>query len=1001
MEAQKENNVTRAGTQKLSKQKSAKVDQQKKSHRKSSLPNHVIDHRRVAQWLSDNSTDKDPSEQFRRSSEEGRNMIGNNDRVMTNGEVVEEVASKDDDLLKFAEILYKCTLCTTLPCILTSRPAFLEHVREHHLATRGPGIQCQNCHLHFHTHTDLLVHLSDSQCHSQMLETFQDSQCQKSLSGDSPCLSPKENYTFCQSLVKNEPDSQCVSSGESQCHLERENGSNSHSHSLSQRHSFQANNYHFQSQSHSSEEKHPVVLPPKENQNQCKPNPRLKSPPSDHDQDENDNFAADTEPPLLGQSISRCGFNDKRDNDDDDRAKSGSEAQARNSTQNPTTPHTAVEYHSNHHLNHLQMLTDQAMPSPPPSLLSHQQTDCSRRQLFNNSLPDGVNGFPSFTPEFGRFTKLIREGGKIVYFCQVCNVKCQVKAAFQVHCNGVRHHNHVNMASKNKLKVTSADLVTSRDVSFRTPLREVPVVGPQVTSPRQELTFMEKMDKLFQGHGDVSALFGRGRGLDIMGPSAGSRAESGFRSPVSVRSESRDSKDSRSEAFTPDKGNFSDKNYRMQRSFTPRSSPQLDFQPHRLCGPTEGRKEFNEEGTLKDGIVQTPDTEQSRNRNADDHGHTKRHSSEYSLTGADDEESSAAKRAKVDTPDTSTGQIDYNEQLHVRSNEESARTAATDPEEKKQQENTQNFDTQRRENITSELATITNHQNSAEKLQSAERLPSPYSGFSQVHDGQPVSMATMGKFPFSADPASCFYPRMLGEAWFHDARAVKTEPITWDGVGGATHDNEDVSMESIKGPNNEGWKVTMIRDVLKDVLAASSKGSSVSRDALLQHVSVVLRDANVLHWGPACNRAVRELFPHCLAQRKGKFKKTYFFSLCLLPGLDETRGDDQVDGLGFRPLRDMTQDLEQLLEHLPGLLFWSGEVSRGVSRDEVLHVLAARLSESEVYQWGMQCNKALRILFPLVVMKRKGKYKTYPFLWCDRGVYRSFHSRLCTRVVGL
>ena len=61
------------------------------------------------------------------------------------------------------------------------------------------------------------------------------------------------------------------------------------------------------------------------------------------------------------------------------------------------------------------------------------------------------------------------------------------------------------------------------------------------------------------------------------------------------------------------------------------------------------------------------------------------------------------------------------------------------------------------------------------------------------------------------------------------------------------------------------------------------------------------------------------------------------------------------------------------------MLLWSGQVERGVTRDDVLHVLAARLSESEVYQWGMQCNKALRILFPLVLMKRKGKYKTYPF----------------------
>ena len=57
------------------------------------------------------------------------------------------------------------------------------------------------------------------------------------------------------------------------------------------------------------------------------------------------------------------------------------------------------------------------------------------------------------------------------------------------------------------------------------------------------------------------------------------------------------------------------------------------------------------------------------------------------------------------------------------------------------------------------------------------------------------------------------------------------------------------------------------------MLAASNKGSNVSRDVLLHRVSVALQEADVLQWGPACNRAVRELFPHSLAQRKGKFKK--------------------------------------------------------------------------------------------------------------------------------
>ncbi|ESO92837.1 hypothetical protein LOTGIDRAFT_162313 [Lottia gigantea] len=56
---------------------------------------------------------------------------------------------------------------------------------------------------------------------------------------------------------------------------------------------------------------------------------------------------------------------------------------------------------------------------------------------------------PSFTPEFGRYTKLVREGGNIVYFCQVCNWKCQVKAAFGVHCNGQQHHTKARLADQN------------------------------------------------------------------------------------------------------------------------------------------------------------------------------------------------------------------------------------------------------------------------------------------------------------------------------------------------------------------------------------------------------------------------------------------------------------------------------------------------------------------------------------------------------------------------
>lgn len=59
---------------------------------------------------------------------------------------------------------------------------------------------------------------------------------------------------------------------------------------------------------------------------------------------------------------------------------------------------------------------------------------------------------------------------------------------------------------------------------------------------------------------------------------------------------------------------------------------------------------------------------------------------------------------------------------------------------------------------------------------------------------------------------------------------------------------------------------------LTGLIEESARGS-VSRDLLLQRVSLLLDCPQAVTWGPACNRAVREEHPHSVAQRKGKFKK--------------------------------------------------------------------------------------------------------------------------------
>ena len=52
----------------------------------------------------------------------------------------------------------------------------------------------------------------------------------------------------------------------------------------------------------------------------------------------------------------------------------------------------------------------------------------------------------------------------------------------------------------------------------------------------------------------------------------------------------------------------------------------------------------------------------------------------------------------------------------------------------------------------------------------------------------------------------------------------------------------------------------------------------VGRDELLQTISVKcgIESSELMTWGPACNKAVRDLYPDSVAQRKGKYKKYPF-----------------------------------------------------------------------------------------------------------------------------
>ena len=62
------------------------------------------------------------------------------------------------------------------------------------------------------------------------------------------------------------------------------------------------------------------------------------------------------------------------------------------------------------------------------------------------------------------------------------------------------------------------------------------------------------------------------------------------------------------------------------------------------------------------------------------------------------------------------------------------------------------------------------------------------------------------------------------------------------------------------------------------------------------------------------------------------------------------------------------------------MLLWTGDMDKGVYRDDILLALSDMLSDPDIKSWGKQSNKAIRVVFPNVEIKRKGKDKTYPFI---------------------
>ena len=288
---------------------------------------------------------------------------------------VSNINSKDN-LMRFAEVLYKCTLCTSMPSILTSKESFVKHITEQHLTHQHSFVDCPQCSLKFQTDEDLKEH----------------KQLTHNIGSDTTENSELHDY----------PDSEVLSYDIDS--LDR--GDDSDSHSSGHRNS----NFVF-TQS-----------------------------------DDNKNVSnVDFRKDVVKAS----------DGSLDLSLKNGHHIKR---TLKPEKVNN--ERNSNQNLPLLHQIADQIVKS------STAQSNIVHKNKSETQMP--VLFSPSHTPEFGKYTKLVREGGNIVYFCQVCNWKSPVKATFSVHCGIADHKRKVIMAERSE-KGNSCEL----DLSKLSPVRTI------------------------------------------------------------------------------------------------------------------------------------------------------------------------------------------------------------------------------------------------------------------------------------------------------------------------------------------------------------------------------------------------------------------------------------------------------------------------------------------------------------------------------------------------
>ena len=84
--------------------------------------------------------------------------------VIAKKDVFDMSLDSSEHLMRFAEVLYKCMLCTSMPRILTSKSNFLSHIYDTHVTVKENLKPCLYCFLKFGTAEDLKAHVSIAHC---------------------------------------------------------------------------------------------------------------------------------------------------------------------------------------------------------------------------------------------------------------------------------------------------------------------------------------------------------------------------------------------------------------------------------------------------------------------------------------------------------------------------------------------------------------------------------------------------------------------------------------------------------------------------------------------------------------------------------------------------------------------------------------------------------------------------------------------------------------------